>query len=216
MKNNLFYLTGPMGSGKTTFGKELAKANPDILIPELFSRNLKFHTEPNYRRILKIAGRAIENYEYAETADKNPGKIIIGNRCIYDCLAYNKIYYERGWISKETYDFSEELCKYAFADTNPYAIIINPGFETVKKHLEQRWKETKKRKWGEEDMKFVEITCNVFEEFKGKENIHYIDHEVDLEGRIELNEVNEWMIEKCKKPFRYEYDKEYWKVAYGL
>jgi len=189
-----------MGSGKTTFAKDLQKINPYIVVPELYSRNLKFHTEPNHRRILKIAGRAIENFEYNEIAEKNPDKIIIGNRCIYDCIAYNKIYYERGWISKETYEFSEKLCDYAFAEENlqPYAIVMNPGFEVVKKHLEKRQADTGKKKWGEDDMEFVKLTCQVFEEFKRHKNIFYIDHETNLESRTELLDVNEWIMDKYK------------------
>lgn len=194
MQNNLFYLCGPHGSGKTTLGKELEKENPDILIPELFSRNIKFNTEPVYRLVLKICGRAIENFEYLEIAKKNPDKIVLGNRCIYDVLAYNRVYFQRGWTSKETYEMYDAYARDFFRNENsePYAIVLNPGLDRVLEHLEKRWQE-KGKKWREEDLEYAKLACKSYEQFQGKEKIFYINREIDLESRAEINEAYEWM-----------------------
>jgi adenylate kinase family enzyme len=60
MQNNLFFLCGPHGSGKTTLGKKLSEQNKEIAIPELYSRNIKFNMQDEqYRQYLKICSRAI-------------------------------------------------------------------------------------------------------------------------------------------------------------
>jgi hypothetical protein len=197
MLNNLIYLSGPHGSGKTTLGKEIAKENPGVLIPELYSRNIKFDTEPDYRQILKICGRAIENFEYLKIAKENPDKIIIGNRCIYDIFAYNQTYHRKDWIEEDTYQRYDIHAKDFFKSENqePLAIVVNPGYEVVKKHLEKRWKE-KGKKWREEDLEYARLVCREFEKLKGNDLIYYIDHEINLETKEEIINCIQWMEEK--------------------
>lgn len=197
MQNNLFFLCGPHGSGKTTLGEELAKNNSKILIPELYSRNVKFNTDPVYRQILKICDRAAENFEYLEIAKKNPDKIVLGNRCIYDVLAYNWVYFQRGWTSKETYEMYDTYATDFFRNENsePYAIVLNPGLDRVLEHLKKRWQE-KGKKWREEDLEYAELACKSYERFQNHENIFYIGQEIDLESKIEIKETAEWIYEK--------------------
>ena len=197
MQNNLFYLCGPHGSGKTTLGTELAGENPRILIPELYSRNTKFKTDPRYRQMLKLCGRAIENFEYLETAKKTPDKIILGNRCIYDVLAYHWVYHSRGWVSKEDYETYVKYTAEIFLHENakPYGIVLNPGFDAVMRHLEKRWQE-KGKKWREDDLEYARLACKAYERFQGRDDILYIDREINLESRLEVKEGNEWLMER--------------------
>jgi len=200
MQNNLIYLCGPHGSGKTTLGKQLAKDNPCFVIPELFSRNVKFNTEDaEYRQILKIGTRAVENFEYLEFAKNNPGRIVLGNRCIYDVLAYNWIYVMKNWIDKDTYKKYNlfTFCSFKNENSEPLAIIVNPGLNIVKKHLEKRWNEEGK-KWREEDIHYAELACQAYERFQNKENILYLNKEIDLESRSDIKKAYEWITEKFK------------------
>ena len=192
--NNLFYLCGPHGSGKTTLGKEIAKENPKVMIPELFSRNIKFNTDTKYRQYLKICSRAIENFEYLEIARENPGRIVLGNRCIYDVLAYNEVYRSKGWVDDESKtDYDRHSFDFFRGDNRePFGIVVNPGFEICKRHLETRWRE-KGRKWNEEDFEYLELACRAYEKFSGSEKIFYIDHEIDLRTKNDVRDVGEWM-----------------------
>jgi deoxyadenosine/deoxycytidine kinase len=193
-QSNLIYLCGPHGSGKTTLERELAKDNPAILVPDLESRCIKFHTEPAYRQILKISERAIENYEYLDIARRNPDRIVLANRCIYDTLAYVRVYHARGWTTRETFEHYMDITREFFREENaePYAIVLNPGIEAVQRHLMQRWKK-KEKKWGEEDLEYNRLACEAFAQLREMPNIFYIDHEIDLETRADIKEANEWI-----------------------
>lgn len=197
LQNNLIYFCGPHGSGKTTLMKEILKINPRTVFPELFSRNVKFNCDADYRQILKISGRAIENYEYLDYAKKNPDKIVLANRGVYDPLVYNEVYYKRGWINFETFQHYDKFTKLFFRNENesPYAIILNPGLEVVLRHLKKRWQE-KEKKWREEDLQYAELSCNSYEKFRNNPKILYIDKEVDLEKKTEVFQSNDF-IEKC-------------------
>ena len=188
-------MCGPHGSGKTTLTNLLAEKE-QVLVPELFSKTIKLNTNPKDRLILKVCQRSLENFEYLETAKKNPDKIVLANRCIYDQLTYNLVYAYRGWLDKD------EVDKYNFLSENfyinslkePFAIVLNPGFDIVKKHLEKRWQE-KGKKWREDDWEYDRLACEVYEQFKDNEKIFYIDHEVDLNSGNEVNQAYEWMKE---------------------
>ncbi|MGV8152193.1 MAG: AAA family ATPase [Candidatus Nanoarchaeia archaeon] len=193
MANNLFFLCGPHGSGKTTLANELSKLE-EVLVPELYSRNIKLDTAPQDRLILKICQRSLENFEYLQIARKNPDKIVLGNRCIYDQLVYNELYAKKGWINKketERYNiFSENF--YINGLRNPFAIVLNPGFEVCLNHLKKRWSK-KGKKWREEDLEYDRLACEGFEKYRNQDNIFYIDHEIDLTSKNDINVVYEWM-----------------------
>ena len=197
---NLFYLSGPHGSGKSSLGKKLTTINPEIVMPDLYSRNIKFYTEPTYRQMLKIAGRAIENFEYLQIAKDNPEKVILGNRCIYDVKAYNWVYKSRGWITKNTYQLELTYGSAFFREENkePLAIIVNPGFDVVKKHLEKRWAESGK-KWHEEDMEYASLACKAYEIFRYSDRVLYVDREVDLESNKGLDDIIKWITASRKQ-----------------
>lgn len=144
------------------------------------------------RQVLKICQRSIENYETREFAKKNPEKIVIGNRCIYDHLAYNEAFYLLGWLTKEERNKTFYSAKELFLPdlVEPYAIVLNPGFEKTKERLEKRWKSNKK-KWNEENMDYLATVCKVYETFSDSEKILYLtDNE-----EAEVIKAIEWLEE---------------------
>jgi thymidylate kinase len=196
-QNNLIYFSGPHGSGKTTLMRHIALFYDDTVIPELYTRNLKFHTDEKYRKLLKTAGRAIENFEYLSIAkeyeQKNEQKIILANRCIYDVVAYDQVFAKKGWIDEDTFQMLA-LTKAFFREENeePYAIIVNPGFDITWRHLHSRWSGSDK-KWKEEDMEYCRLACESFEQYRNNDKILYIDKELNLESRVELEPIHDWM-----------------------
>lgn len=198
-KNNLFFLSGPNGSGKTTLSNCICEEDSQIYAPELYSRCIKFtELDAEYRHFLKIGQRAIEGFEYSKIAQEHPEKIILGNRCIYDPIAYTEVYFKKGWISGKDYESSLAFIPDFFRGdlSAPYAIILNPGYEVCKRHLEKRWTE-KPKKWNETDLSYLELACDAYTAFSGLENVLYLDKEQDL-SKNGLSGIISWIHEKYK------------------
>jgi deoxyadenosine/deoxycytidine kinase len=201
MQNNLIFLGGPHGSGKTTLAGLIEKEIPELMIPELVTRTPKFYSSDInvdffHRQALKNAQRAIENYEYLEFAKKNPDRIILGNRCFYDVLAYHDAYFNRGWINKEEKEkLSKEFnCMFSNGLNKPDVVILNPGFNVCKNHLHKRWL-SKNKKFMEEDMDYLNAVCESYERFKDLDNVLYIDREIDMNDKGDLDGICEWIVQ---------------------
>ncbi|MBU3912719.1 MAG: deoxynucleoside kinase [Nanoarchaeota archaeon] len=205
--DNLIFLGGPHGSGKTTLENLLVASIPNSVLPELSTRTPKFYSDvPEHeidffhRQALKHAQRAIENFEYWEIARANPDKLVIGNRCVYDVLAYGEAYLQVGWVSEGEKNILDNGFWFLVGDDlrDPRTIILNPGFEVCRRHLEERWK-NKRKKFMEEDMDYLMAVCNAYEKYKDFRNVFYIGREIDLDSGRDVAEISEW-IESCRKP----------------
>jgi hypothetical protein len=196
---NLFFLSGPHGSGKTSLAERLSLDFSEIIVPELSTRIRKFYSgipeeeiDFFHRQALKSCQRAIENHEYLLIAKENPEKLFLANRCIYDVLVYTKAFKDIGWVSEEERKKIDELgFLYGFL-IEPRAIILNPGSEVCKRHLEKRW-ESGKKKFKEADMKYLDSVCKGFEVYRQNPWVFYIDHEVRLDDPLELKSVYDFM-----------------------
>ena len=190
---SLIFLSGPHGSGKTTLLNRILAEIPDTISPELKTKTSKFDVNPKDRRILKICQRIIENFEYLQIAERTPEKTVLGNRCIYDNDAYTLAYHARGWITKDELERYERMTYDLYLPQlqEPLAIVLNPPFPVVKAHLEKRWEE-KGKKWRENDLEYLTAACNAYTTFKERPNVHYIDHEVNLSGKNDIQEIANW------------------------
>jgi len=191
--NNLIFVSGPHGAGKTTLINNLIKRIPNAISPELKTKTPEFYwggdekiIEINYlhRLVLKYAQSSFEGYEYFIAAKKNSEKLIIGDRCIYDAHVYSKAAMNYGWISEE--NIAERLEILQLKELlKPPCIILNPGFAVCQAQLKKRVKETGWIKFRGEDMGYLEAVCDVFAEYKGKKNILYIENGKDIERTID-------------------------------
>lgn len=187
--NNLVFVSGPHGAGKSRFIQNIILVLDYAVSPLIKTRTPQFYwggdekvLEINYfhRQALKYAQRAFENYEYYIAAKRQSNNLIIGDRCIYDSRAYRDAYLKLGLLTKEQ-DLKietnlsilnlEELI-------HPLCIILNPGFNVCKRNLEKRWSETGWIKFMEKNMEYLKAVCDSYEYFRAKENIYYIDEEI--------------------------------------
>ena len=190
---NLVFISGPHGAGKSTLADRIAESDDKILIPELKTNTPKLETDVVVERTtMKICQRAMENYELTETARKNPGKIIFGNRCNHDVEAYSRAFLNLGWISQKEHEQLISFSLYAHNFVSQRAIIYNPPYEIVVERLQKRWK-TEKKKWREDNLDYLHAVCKAFEMFKGRPNILYLD------GNVDLGQTVSWMKNSSSK-----------------
>jgi len=185
---SLVFICGPHGAGKTTLLDRLQATNKDIMVPTLVTASVKLHTTPADRIVLKTCLRAVENYEALQLANGQPDKITIGNRCIYDTLAYMNVYRKRGWITESEYSRIFNVTAQVFPEglQEPQAIVLNPPFETVWSRLQGRWQKGEK-KWQEDDSEYCRLACQEYRNFKGNANVLY------LSDNAVVPELLEWL-----------------------
>ena len=190
---NLVFITGPQGAGKSTLLKKLKGSS--VLVPELTTSVVSMmHTTPRERRSLKIAQRALENFEYLQVARANSDKIVLGDRCIYCIYAFGETYARCGWITeceKNEYNF---LAPRIFPQDvrEPPAIVLNPGFDVVWRHLHGRW-EIEGKKWREDDVEYIKHACASYESFRHHPKILYIDHAINFVNNKDVNYIYAWL-----------------------
>jgi len=203
-ENNLVFVSGPHGAGKSTLVSYLLENIPNSFSPKLKTRTPQFYwggaedlVEMNHfhRQTLKTAQRATENYEYWIASKANPDKIIIGDRCIYDARVYREVYVSLGWVTPEQADTIKSFEKYFYPEEilNPYSIVLNPGIDVCRQHLETRWKETGWIKFKETDFNYLETVCKCFATLEENKNIFYIDHEFDFSNERVLDSLIDWL-----------------------
>ena len=202
--NNLVFISGPQGSGKSTLISHLTEEIPDAISPELKTKSPQFYwggdenvlkTNFFHRQALKYAQRASENYEYFAAAKREPGKLIIGDRCRYDTCIYRIAGIKLGWISKEQDIEIEEKLRILNLDElmEPFCIILNPGFESCQNHLQKRWNETGWIKFMETNMNYLKEVCESFQELKSINNILYIGENIDYSKKCALDNIKNWI-----------------------
>ena len=201
---NLVFVSGPHGSGKSTLISKLIEKIPYAISPQLRTKTPQFYwggdediTKMDFfhRQALKYAQRAIENYEYLMIARREQDKLVIGDRCIHDAHVYGEAGTTLGWLTKEQSSKIEENLRILNQPDllDPYCIILNPGFEVCKEHLKKRWKETGWIKFMETDLRYLEVVCESFKGFQGREDFFYIGDEPDYSKAEILDELVEWI-----------------------
>lgn len=199
MLNNLVFVSGPHGAGKSTLIKDLIKKVPNAVSPNLETRVPQFYwgdfegrIDFSHRQALKYAQRAIENYEYWVLALREPDKIVIGDRCIYDSKTYRIAGVDLGWMNKEENHTMENNLKVLYTEDllSPRAIIFNPEFAIIRANLEKRWRETGWIKFKEKDMGYLKTVCNSFKSFKGQKDIFYLNSRPNEDS---MNQIADWV-----------------------
>ncbi len=190
------FISGPHGGGKSTLVNKLKNFS------SLFMENdfdIDFTTDfPSIsslshfeRSLVRIYHRYFITKYAQDLAQVNPGKVVLTNRTVYDSEAYINVYKNLNWISKDQFKkLNFVLGNFTY---RPYAIILNPPLQVIKKRLSKRRDEATRTNRdkifeNEDSDVFLENLCNYFKKFKEEDNIIYIEDN----GQKEIKEILAW------------------------
>jgi thymidylate kinase len=186
------YFSGPHGSGKSSFIEAVARARPDTFA--LYPDRLVFAKcdDPAIRNRSKYIKYYHEMLDQERFAQENPGKIILGDRCLYDGIVYGRAFTRLGFATTQDQERNEQVGRLLFDKYPDNLVVLNPPLEAIVKRLEERWK-TKEKKWREENLSYLEEAHKgygkIHEIFEGK-NLLVINENLSI--KEEVARFNEW------------------------
>lgn len=154
--NNLLYISGPQGSGKTTLKRMLEKQDERFVSYVKLSHLIKLD-DPFERQLLRLTKYRIDYDRQKKLAEDNPDKIIICDRCIYDWGVYTEVFRQLGWITKEQFNILDSASRSLFpVDDLPINIVyLDPPLDVIKNWIKGR-QAVEGAKWRENNFEYLE------------------------------------------------------------
>jgi predicted ATPase len=192
------FISGPHGSGKTTFvnrlknrGLDFIESDFDIDFTVSFP-NLKLLS--NFERSLLRLYHRIFATTYAEKISREKTEsCVLVNRSVYDSEAYIRMYLEFGWITGlefETLNFIIKNFEY-----KPYVVVLNPPVSEIVKRLNiresMRTRPNRDKIFKLEDsVECIENLHTYFSKMKGMSNVLYLEDNEELE----VEKFEKWVL----------------------
>jgi thymidylate kinase len=152
--NNTIYFSGPHGAGKSSFIEAITKAHPGRFA--LYPDRLNFVKveEPITRNRSKYVKYYHEWLDQGKFAEENPGKTVLGDRCLYDGIVYGRAFTRLGFITLQDQERNEQIGRLLFDKYPDNLVVLNPPLDVIVERLKNRW-ETKPKKWREENLEYL-------------------------------------------------------------
>ena len=195
---NLLFISGPHGVGKTTF-KRLFEKQSDRFLSFVKSEHFAKLTDPYERQLLRICKYRIDYDRQVNLAIQNPDKIIVCDRCVFDGVIYTKALYNYGMINLEQFNKinSQYSSLFQIEDLPQNIIFLDNSFDEISNRLQERQK-VEGAKWNENDLGYLnEVIATYRKYYLEKLTVPNLIHITDTDNfdkvnkSIELiNEIN--------------------------
>jgi thymidylate kinase len=194
--NEPYYVVGVHCSGKTTLVNRLltecsfellARADvgtdPEEPFARAFARLQKYHTD--FRRHLEIQ-------------KQRPHQRFIGDRCVYDTLAYVHGYLLLGWVDSRQHQRILRTYQKLHSEERPRNIIfLDPPFEWVLDRIKER-RLSSSVGWRQDNLDFLKLVMHSYTSlFYDSQKLNLrtlIVKETDLDHRVKV--VQAWINSK--------------------
>ena len=184
---HVVYFSSVHGSGKSTLISQLSKALGEVSPQNkslsrshvTYASDFSLHLEDCVERVMwRVTKYWLDAHRQAaraiEATTSNPGAVLLGDRCIFDNIAYSNAFVKLGWITKQDLCTHQSLIDALFEKETGYSylphrvISLQPPLEWVKERLNLRWKDAPK-KWHEDDFDYLKVVMESFQEFYSTE-----------------------------------------------
>lgn len=192
------FLSGPHGSGKTSFINTLIEKYPKFKKNNFEIDFLKeYPSMPNMNMFERCLLRLYHRFytaELTEKISKDTDSIILVDRGIHDSLAYSNVEYGLGEMDAAHHNLLIQIGNTCVDMLKPYTIILNPPVDVIMDRLHKRKLEGTRPEREilcarEDTQEYVERIHNEFEKFKNEKNVLYLtDNDLTAEAL-----VTEWL-----------------------
>ncbi|MDP2909285.1 MAG: AAA family ATPase [Nanoarchaeota archaeon] len=185
--NNVVYVSGTHGSGKSTLIKKLAEKDPELFV--MYKRLVlpqKFK-DLHRRQKIRMARYYLQAHYLDGISKEKPDKVILCDRCSYDNLAYIKGFLNLGWVSAQEFEDYIRMHDFLIAgNLKPKNVIfLNPSLEEVICNLKKRWADTGKKKWREDDFDYLTAVKEGFKDVYSGLDANVLEVKVmDIDKRV--------------------------------
>lgn len=171
----LVYISGVHGAGKTTLIRNIKAANYPVTILNRLDIRLDLNLSALERAMLRATKYAIEYFRAINYLQANK-KLYIGDRCIFDTLAYTEAYKSLGWIESNEYTMVNKMIGNLFCLSYfPKNIIyLSPKKQQIEKNLSMRAM-IEGKGWKEDNIEYLDSVIDgyetIFSKYQGSINM---------------------------------------------
>ncbi|MFH1134250.1 MAG: methyltransferase domain-containing protein [Nanoarchaeota archaeon] len=169
--DHVLYICGPHATGKSTLTNALAAREPFVLHPRSGHSTSDDFLERLKYRIHIYQKDALDQIVLSSEGTE---RIILGDRAIFDGLAYVDTFSDLGWIDEDGHRQCYELFDEFFpASLMPKNIVhVNPPLDWNMQRMHERWASEGVR-WKEDDPRLLPAAMKRFTERYGSLNADY-------------------------------------------
>ena len=193
---NVYFICGMHGSGKTTLCREFLKLYPEIKTIYYQKCEMTSFQDVFERQLRRIARFGIDYYRINQLAKENPDAIILCDRCIYDGMCYVKAFHKLKYISQSEYQMLWNMVKSLWGTgkrdqikSEGKCVFLFTPFAQIRRNLAKRQK-LSGPKWNEKNMHYGKVVWQEYNHFFEKQKSYILIKSKTIEENVQrLKEI---------------------------
>jgi len=189
MSDNIIYVSGVHGSGKSTLIKKLGSDSGHFFVSKKIQIPKPEHVRE--RQLVRVCRFYLQAFYEQEHARQCTNKYVLCDRGWQDMLAYAAGFAKLGWMPHEEYKTLRDITDFLFQDSGGKIVFLNPPREFIEENLQKRWEKGRK-KWREDDFDYLDMVYESYQYLIPRLRCDYLEvKETDLQERV--NKIYEWL-----------------------
>ena len=185
--NNIAYVSGTHGSGKSTIISELVNCKIEHFAA--YERVPIPKSDDTFERTkIRTVRYYFQSFQEDTQASQHPERVLLCDRGILDNWGYMNGFLNIGWVSHAQFEQFEQLYEALFPpERRPHNVVfLDMPQEFLTDNITKRW-QTRDKKWREDDFNYLNAVREGFQEFFAtySGNVLHVTS-TDLEERVKI------------------------------